>query len=128
MQFASPDLRSRVIARTRAAVPASVLWSLLLIFLLTFSLARSTATAAWVPGIDVVVLIALAAVVVMGVLAISPLPAGAGVAIGLALGPVVAAYVTGPALRDAFPQDQSSNLLSSWLSRILDGSAFDDQA
>ncbi len=128
MQFASADLRSRLVARTRAAMPASVLWSLLLVFLLTLSLARSTVTAAWVPGIDVVVLIALAAVVVMGVLAISPLPAGAGVAIGLALGPAVALYVTGSALRDSFPQAQSSNLLSDWLSRVLDGSAFDAQA
>jgi len=127
MQFASPDYRSHVIGRARAAMPASSLWSLLLVFLLTFSLARSTVTAAWVPGIDVVVLIALAAVVVMGVLAISPIPAGVGVAIGLGLAPAVALFVTGPGLRDAFPVAQDSNLFSTWLARLADGSAFDDQ-
>src|SRR6185312_12693860 len=112
------DLPGRLVARTRAAVPASTLWSLLIVFLLTFSLARSTVTAAWVPGMDVVVLIALAAVVVMGVLAVTPLPAGAGVAIGLGLAPAVALLVTGPALRESFPVASGSNLAATWLARL----------
>ena len=117
MQSVSPSPYRLVVDRTRAALPASVLWSALLVFLLTFVLAKSTITAGWAPGIQVVAVIALAGALLMGVLAVSPLPWGLGAGIGLALGPVVAGFAAGPELLAASPH--------TWLTRVSDGTAFE---
>ena len=129
MQSASLNPYSRAVAGTRAALPPSVLWSAALVFLLTLAIAKSTVTAAWVGEMDIVPYIALAGVVVVGALAVSPIPWGIGVGVGLILGPVVAAYAAGPALRASYPDDQLGlALIQTWIARITDGTALVDQA
>src|SRR6202165_3275648 len=109
MQSASPRPRfqpalfpGRVWGRTRASITGAVAWSAVLILLLTLMIARSTATAAWVGGIDVVTVVALGGALLMGVLAVAPVPWAAGLAVGLAAGPGVAA-IAGAGGRRAGP-------------------------
>jgi len=131
MQSASPRPRfqpalfpGRVWGRTRASITGAVAWSAVLILLLTLMIARSTATAAWVGGIDVVTVVALGGALLMGVLAVAPVPWAAGLAVGLAAGPVVAAIAAGPVLRAAHPGDTLSiSVLGVWWTRIVAGSA-----
>src|SRR3979490_922887 len=115
MQSVSPSPRfrralvpGRVWGRTRASMTGAAAWSAVLILLLTLMVARSTATAAWVGGIDGVAVVALGGAVLMGLLAVSPVPWTAGLGIGLVSGPVVAAIAAGPALHAAHPEDTVS--------------------
>jgi len=136
MQSASPSPRfnlvlvpGRVWGRTRASMTGAVAWSCVLILLMTFMVARSTATAAWVSGIDVVTVVALGGALLMGVLAVAPVPWTFGLGIGLVAGPVVAAIAAGPALHAYHPLDTVSlSLVRTWWSRITDGSASTDPA
>jgi transglutaminase-like putative cysteine protease len=136
MQSASPSPRfnlllvpGRVWGRTRASMTGAVAWSCVLILLMTLMVARSTATAAWVSGIDVVTVVALGGALLMGVLAVAPVPWTLGLGIGLVAGPVVAALAAGPALHASHPLDTVSlSLVSTWWSRITDGSASMDPA
>jgi len=131
MQSVSPSPRfqlalvpGRVWSRTRASMTGGLGWSAVLIVLLTFMIARSTATAAWVNGIDVVTLVALAGALFMGVLAVTRVPWVAGLGVGLLAGPIVAAFAAGPVLRAAHPDDTLNiGLASTWWARIADGSA-----
>src|SRR4030088_1528975 len=100
MQSASPS-RSLM----RASLTGSVAWSAVLLLLLTVVIARSTATAAWVPGIDVVAIVALGGALLMGVLALTPIPWTVGLCIGLVAGPIVAGIAAGPALHANHPAD-----------------------
>jgi transglutaminase-like putative cysteine protease len=101
-----------------------VIWSALLVFLLTFSIARSTATAGWVNGIDVITPIALTGALLMAVLAVLPVPWPAGLGVGLILSPVVAAVGAWPAIHARFPQEAlNERLIGIWWTRITDGSA-----
>src|SRR5260370_9483772 len=97
MQSAWPSFPTRVMQRTRDALPGGVLWTSLLVFFLTLAVSKSTVTAEWVGGIEVVPLVALAGANFMGLLALTPPPGGIGVAIGLAVGPLVAALAACPA-------------------------------
>ncbi|MEA2628216.1 MAG: hypothetical protein QOJ10_676 [Chloroflexota bacterium] len=134
MQSVSPNPRfglalfpGRVWGRARASLSEGLGWSAVLILLLTLMVARSTATAAWVGGIDVVAVVALAGAVLLGVLALAPIPWAVGLGIGFVSGPVVAALAAGPALRDAHPGDTLSiSELGSWWARIAAGSAAGD--
>jgi transglutaminase superfamily protein/uncharacterized protein DUF4129 len=137
MQSASPDSRrlqlglvpGAVWGRTRATLTGAVVWSAVLVFLLTFTVARSTATAAWVPGIDAVPLIALSGALLMAVLAVMPIPWGAALGVGLVVGPLVAAFATAPTLHTQHPLDPVSlRTLTIWWGRITDGSAAVDPA
>jgi transglutaminase-like putative cysteine protease len=119
MQSASP---SRTLLR--ASLTGSVAWSAVLILLLTVVIARSTATAAWVPGIDVVAIVALGGALLMGVLALAPIPWTVGLCIGLVAGPIVAGIAAGPALHANHPADTLSiGLVGAWWSRIFTGYA-----
>src|SRR6478672_3761425 len=130
MQSASPrplQAPGQIWDRTRASLTGSAAWSGLLIVLLTLTIARSTATAAWVDGIDVVTAVALAGAVLMGLLALSPVPWTAGVGIGLIAGPVAAVFAAWPEIHAAHPLDGlSAGLLGTWWTRIANGSAVDD--
>jgi transglutaminase-like putative cysteine protease len=107
----------------------AVTWSIVLILLLTLVIARSTATAAWVSGIDVVTVVALGGACLMGVLAVAPVPWSAGLGVGLVAGPVVAAIAAWPVLHAAHPLDTVSiSLITTWWRRIADGSASADPA
>ncbi len=137
MQSASPNsprlqlalLPGAVWGRTRATLTGAVVWSAVLVFLLTFTVARSTATAAWEPGIEVVPLVALGGALLMGVLAVLPIPWSAALGAGLVLGPVVAAVAAAPTLQAQHPLDPVSlRLLTIWWGRITDGSAALDPA
>src|SRR5260221_13777848 len=98
MQSVSPSFPTRVIQRTRDALPGGVLWTSLLVFFLTLAVAKSTVTAEWVGGIEVVPLVALAGAGLMGLLALTPIPWGIGVALGVALRPGLAGFPPRPGL------------------------------
>jgi hypothetical protein len=66
MQSVSPRFPARVMQRTREALPGGVLWTSLLVFFLTLAVSRSTVTAEWVAGIEVVPLVALVGAILMG--------------------------------------------------------------
>lgn len=134
MQSASPRPRFEPLllpgqfwGRTRASMTGSAAWSGLLILLLTLMIARSTATAAWVDGIDVVTMVAVGGAVLMGLLALTPIPWTAGVGIGLIAAPVAAGYAAWPQIHAAHPLDGvSTALIGTWWTRITTGSAVDD--
>src|SRR5229473_5092513 len=129
MQSVSPSFPTRVMQRTRDALPGGVLWTSLLVFFLTLAVSKSTVTAEWVGGIEVVPLVALAGAIFMGLLALTPVPWGIGVAIGVAAGPVVAGFTAWPALHAAHPSDALGvDLLQTWWLRVQDGTAVADSA
>jgi transglutaminase-like putative cysteine protease len=129
MQSVSPSFPSRLMQRTREALPGGVLWTSLLVFFLTLAVSKSTVTAEWVSGIEVVPLVALVGAIVMGLLALTPIPWGAGVAIGMALGPVAAGVAASPALHASYPNDALGlSLLQTWWERVQNGSAVSDSA
>ncbi|HEX3508842.1 MAG TPA: transglutaminase domain-containing protein [Candidatus Dormibacteraeota bacterium] len=102
----------------------AVAWSAALILLLTLMIARSTATAAWVPGIDSVVLVALGGAVLMGVLAALPVPWPIGLGAGLVIGPLAALEASWSQLHDAHPADPLSfGLAGIWWARLIHGAA-----
>ena len=115
--------------RARAAVPATTLWSALLVFALAATIARSTVAAYWVPeGIDGIPFVALGGAVLMAMLALTRLRAWLCVAVGMAAGPVVAVITTAPEFRAQHPLDPTGiGLVQVWIIRVLDGSAFADQ-
>ncbi|HEX9100198.1 MAG TPA: transglutaminase domain-containing protein [Candidatus Dormibacteraeota bacterium] len=122
MQSASPSFPTRVIQRTREALPGGVLWTSLLVFFLTLAVSKSTVTADWVPGVEVVPLVALVGAIVMGLLALTPIPWGAGVAIGMMLAPVAAGVAAWPVLHANHPSDALGlSLLQVWWARLQDG-------
>jgi len=115
---------ARFWSRTRASMTGAVAWSAVLILLLTLMIARSTATAAWVPGIDSVVFVALAGAVLMGVLAILPVPWPAGLGVGLLLGPIAALNAAWSQLHANHPSDPLSlGLVGVWWIRLVHGAA-----
>src|SRR5579859_149513 len=137
MQSASPrgslqlgDLPGTTWKHTRAALPASTVWSAVLVFLLAITIAASTVAASWVPsGIDGIPFVALTAAVLMSLLAISRLPAWLCVAAGVAAGPVVAAITTAPEFRAQHALDPAgAALVQVWIIRVFEGTAFADQA
>lgn len=129
MQSVSPSFPTRVIQRTRDALPGGVLWTSLLVFFLTLAVAKSTVTAEWVGGIEVVPLVALAGAILMGLLALAPIPWEIGVAIGMAAGPVVAGFAAWPALHATHPSDALGlGLVQAWWLRLQDGTAVADGA
>jgi transglutaminase-like putative cysteine protease len=129
MQSASLSARvqlapARAWDRARSSTKDGTLWSALIVFLLAFTIARSTAAAGWTPGIDVIPLIALGGAALMAVLAISPLAWPAGLGAGMILSPVVAAVAAWPVIHARWPQEALEPALAgTWLTRISDGSA-----
>ncbi|HXD81301.1 MAG TPA: transglutaminase domain-containing protein [Candidatus Acidoferrum sp.] len=139
MQFASPSQRlalagGELWGRARSSVRGGVLWSALIVFLLAYAVASSTSTAGWVPGIEVIQLVALGGAVLMAALAVLPVPWPAGLGLGIILGPIVALIAAGPALHAAHPLDPallgaggfSVRLVSIWWVRLTDGEAAND--
>jgi transglutaminase-like putative cysteine protease len=139
MQFESPNTRLELVQaavwnRARSSMGGGVPWSALIVLLLTFEVASSTATAGWVGGIQVIVLVALLGALLLAVLAVSPIPWPAGLALGMVLGPVAALIAAGPALHAAYPTDPalvsgggvSLRIVAIWWGRITDGSAAND--
>jgi len=112
----------RIWGRTRASMTGAVAWSAVLILLLTLMIARSTATAAWVAGIDAVVPVALAGALFMGVVAVLPVPWPAGLVAGLIVGPLAALNASWSQLHATHPGDPLSiGLASLWWTRLHGG-------
>src|SRR2546428_3908530 len=129
MQSVSPDFYLKFAQRTREGLPGGVVWTSLLVFLLTLALAKSTVTAEWVGGIEIVTVVAVAGAIVLGMLALWPMPWAVGIGLGIVLGPVVAGFAAWPALHAAHQADTLGlSLLHSWWVRLLDGSAITDSA
>ena len=139
MQSVSPRARLQlggelVMERARESLGGGLLWSAILVLLLTLAIARSTAAAAWVGGIDVITPVALAGAIAVGVLALLPVPWPAGLGAGLVLAPIVAWNAAAAAIHRAHPLDGSIlgpagvslHPLTVWWSRIADGSASSD--
>src|SRR5258708_35584599 len=92
MQCVSPRgrlqlVRGQVLGSARSSMQGGAWWSALIVLLLTFAVARSTATAGWVNGIDVIPLIALGGAVFMADLAPLPVPWPPGLGAGAPPGP-----------------------------------------
>src|SRR5258708_25972326 len=112
MQFASPSerlalARGELWGRTRSSMGGGVLWSALIVFLLTYAIASSTATAGWVNGVEVIPLVALGGALLMAGLAVLPVPWPASLGLGFVLGPIVALVAAGPRLPPAPPPPPS---------------------
>ena len=116
--------------RTRAAFPASTVWSAVIVFALAITIAKSTVAALWVPsGIDGVPLVALGAAVLMSLLAVTPLPAWFSVTVGVVAGPVVSVLVSASQFKALHPHDPTGvALVQVWIINVLEGFAFSDQA
>jgi transglutaminase-like putative cysteine protease len=107
----------------RSSMRGGVSWSAVLVLLLTLSIARSTATAAWVGGMEVVPLIALSGALLMAALAVLPIRWPLALGFGMILGPIAAAVAAGPVIRQMHPQDGG---IGVWWTRLADGSAASD--
>src|SRR5258706_12884981 len=103
MQSVSPRGRlqlvpGQVLGSARSSMQGGAWWSALIVLLLTFAVARSTATAGWVNGIDVIPLIALGGAVFMAVLAVPPVPRPLDLGPGAILGPGVGFLLACPSI------------------------------
>src|SRR5438094_1091457 len=108
----------------RSSLGGGRFWSVVLVLLLTLTVSRSTAAVQWVNGIDVVILIAVLAAVVMAVLALSRVREWIGLGIGLVLAPVVALWGAWPQIHHSHPSDTiGPQLVAVWWNRITDGTA-----
>ncbi len=129
MQSASVSFPLRMVRRTREGLPGGAVWTAGLVFLLALAIAKSTVTAQWVPGIEVVPMVAIVGAVFMGLLAVLPIPWGVGVGIGMAAGLFAAGLASWPALHASHPGDALGlGLLNAWWGRTLDGSAIADSS
>src|SRR3989454_7126055 len=109
------------------AVGGGRFWSAVLVLLLTFTVARSTSTVRWVDGIDVIVWVALAGAVVLGVLAVLSVREPLSLGVGLVLAPVAAFAGAWPQIHARHPADViGPQLVSSWWDRITTGAVASD--
>lgn len=124
MELASLSARpNRLLSRLHPPTGAAMS-SLALVFLYTLALANSTTTAAWLPGLNLIPLVALAASLLLAFLALSPLSSRLALSTTFLLGFLVAIWVTLPTLRSAYPQDPSGiPWLFTWMARLSDPAA-----
>src|SRR3989454_3305437 len=118
--------QARIWERVRDTVGGGRFWSAVLVVLLTFTVARSTSTARWVDGIDVIVWVALAGALVLGVLAVLPVREPISLGIGLVLAPAAAFTGAWPQIHARHPGDVIGPQFVSWWDRIATGSAASD--
>ena len=115
--------------RVRESIGGGRFWSAVLVILLTITVARSTATVRWVDNIDVILWVALAGALVMGVLAVLPVREPISLGIGLVLAPVAAIVGAWPLVHARHPGDGiGPQLISVWGDRITTGAAASDPA
>ncbi len=115
--------------RAREWLGGGRFWSVVLVLLLTLTVARSTATVHWVDGIDVITPIAIVAAVLMSILALLPIREAIGLGIGAVLAPVAAVIGAWPQLHHSHPSDViGPQLIGVWWNRIQDGTAASDPA
>src|SRR5438034_4668758 len=113
--------------RVRDAIGGGRFWSAVLVVLLTFTVARSTSTVRWVDGIDAIVWVALAGALVLGVLAVLPVPERVSLGSGLVLAPAAAFAGAWPQIHARHPGDViGAQIVSAWWDRITTGAAASD--
>src|SRR5947207_6904450 len=113
--------------RVRESIGGGRFWSAVLVILLTITVARSTATVRWVDNIDVILWVALAGALVMGVLAVLPVREPISLGIGLVLAPVAAIVGAWPLVHARHPGDGiGPQLISVWGDRITTGAVASD--
>src|SRR5438034_1977110 len=113
--------------RIRESVGAGRFWSAALVFLLTLTVARSTATVHWVDGIDTVRWVALGGAILMGVLALLPVREPISLGIGFLLAPIVAFAASWQQVHLRHPGDAIGlQLINVWWQRINSGDASSD--
>src|ERR1700674_4369848 len=110
--------------RVRSSTKDGLLWAALSVFLLAFTIARSTTAAGWTPATDVIPSIAFGGAFLMAVLALSPVPWPAGLGVGMLLSPAVAVVAAWPQIHARWPQEALDvQLIGTWWTRITNGSA-----
>lgn len=124
-----PTRREKMWEQTREWMGGGRLGAIVLVLLLTLTIAKSTATVGWVAGIDVIVWIALLGALVMGALAVLPLAEPIALGAGLILGPVVAVVAAWPQIHAQHRSDVLGyQLIGVWWGRITDGSVTTDSS
>src|SRR4029077_426485 len=119
--------REKAWEKTRDWMGAGRLGSVILVLLLTITIAKSTATVGWVDGLDVVAWIAIGGAVLMGLFALLPVAEPIALSVGLVLAPVVAIAGAWPQMHARHHEDVLSlGLFNTWWQRISDGSAGSD--
>ena len=119
--------QARLWDRIRETMDGGRFWSVVLVLLLTLTVARSTATVHWVDGIDIITWVALAGAILMGLFAILPVREPISLAIAFLLAPVVAFAASWPQVHARHPTDViGPQLISLWWKRINSGDAGSD--
>ena len=124
-----PSRREKIWEQAREWMGGGRLGATALVLLLTFTVAKSTATVGWVPGIDVIIGIALLAALLMGALAILPVQEPIALGIGIVLAPVVAVAASWSQIHAHHRTEILGwSLIGTWWNRISSGDAYSDQS
>src|SRR5213596_1512892 len=111
----------------RESMDGGRFWTAALVLLLTITVARSTTTVNWVPGIEVITPISLAGALLMGVLALTPVRDFIALGLAFVLAPVVAFAGAWPQIHARHPTDVPGlQLVNVWWQRVTDGAAGQD--
>src|SRR5438094_10615629 len=111
----------------RESMDGGRFWTAALVLLLTITVARSTTTVNWVPGIEVITPIALAGALLMGVLALTPVRDFIALGLAFVLAPLVAFAGAWPQIHARHPTDVPGlQLVNVWWQRVTDGAAGQD--
>ena len=122
-----PNRREKAWEQTREWMGGGRLGAVVLVLLLTVTIAKSTATVGWVEGLDVVTWIAVGAALRMAALAVSPLAEPIAHGIGAVLAPVAAVAGAWPQIHAHHHDDVLGlQLISTWWDRITSGEAASD--
>ena len=122
-----PTRREKAMEHAREWMGGGRLGAIVLVLLLTITIAKSTATVGWVEGLDVIVLIAGAAALLMGALAILPVAEPLALGIGLILAPVAAFAGAWPQITARHHGDVlGPQLIGTWWDRITSGEVGSD--
>lgn len=137
MQSASPSGRLRLdVEAVQAALRDRVreamsgrIWLLILVFLLTYNVAASTASFHWVDGIEVVISLSLLAALVTAALALSPLPDWVGITAGAALTGPAALIASWSLIHQHHPKlSFGLGIFGEWSAEMKDGTLISDQS
>ena len=118
-----------LLSRAQARLTGSTLFTSLLILLLVLAVSRSAASPAWMNGMGILPLVAIAGATITLILALSPLRTSNALLFNLALGTLVTVIAIGGALHAVHPSDPSGlAFFSTWKQRLAQGEAIGDPA
>lgn len=119
--------QSALLERARGWLGGGRFWSAVLVLLLTLMVARSTITARWVEGLDVITPIAIGGALLLALLALLPVREPIALGAGIILGPVAAVAGAWPRLHAMHPSDVlGPQLINDWWTRVQNGTATSD--